>query len=77
LPVPLSFGVFDSTHALADPTSFEEPLLDTTISIILSNTNPDHLISVTQLGAGHDALLSCIEAAKARCREIVGRDIYK
>ena len=98
MPVPLSFGVFDSyvsflpssvlptiltplllrrTHVLADPTSFEEPLLDGTISIILSNANPDRLISVSQLGAGHDALLPCLEAAKVRCREIVGSDIYK
>lgn len=78
LPVPLSFGVFDSTHVLADPTSFEEPLLDTTISIIMSNANPDRLISVSQLGAGgNDALLTCVEAARVRCREIVGSDIYK
>ena len=69
--------MFRRTHVLADPTSFEEPLLDGTISIILSNANPDRLISVSQLGAGHDALLPCIEAAKVRCREIVGSDIYK
>ena len=56
------------SHILADPTSFEEPLLDTSISVIVDEHN--ELISVSQLGLGstqsQDALLECIAAAKKR-----------
>ncbi|KAG6838926.1 hypothetical protein H0H93_006225, partial [Arthromyces matolae] len=34
-PIAMSFGVFNSSTLLTDPTSFEEPLLDTTVSVIL------------------------------------------
>jgi exosome complex component RRP43 len=60
------------THILADPTSFEEPLLDTTLSIIIDEY--DQVVSVSQLGLGsagsQDALLSCISAAKVRRKEL-------
>ncbi|KAJ7227164.1 ribosomal protein S5 domain 2-type protein [Mycena pura] len=68
-PVSMTFGVFDAT-LLADPTAFEEPLLDTTISIVVDQK--DDLVSVTQLGPGVDVsgtestLSTCISAAKAR-----------
>lgn len=55
---------------LADPTAFEEPLLDTTISVVVDE-NSD-LVSVVQLGPGvdvsgaGDTLSTCISAAKSR-----------
>ncbi|KZT70290.1 hypothetical protein DAEQUDRAFT_744783 [Daedalea quercina L-15889] len=74
LPVSMSFGVFDGTHVLADPTSFEEPLLDTTLSVAVDENGG--LVSVTQLGLGgvgnQDVLMHCIAAARARCSEFIG-----
>ncbi|KZT02150.1 ribosomal protein S5 domain 2-like protein [Laetiporus sulphureus 93-53] len=76
LPVSTSFGLFDSTHVLADPTSFEEPLLDTTISVTVEENGG--LISVTQVGLGlignQDVLARCIAAAKER-RLVIGRQV--
>ncbi|KAJ6494803.1 ribosomal protein S5 domain 2-like protein [Mycena vitilis] len=65
-PISFSFGIFDAT-LLADPTAFEEPLLDTTISIVVDE-NSD-LVSVVQLGpsvdtgGGGDMLSTCIAAS--------------
>ncbi|KAG6917662.1 hypothetical protein DXG01_001637 [Tephrocybe rancida] len=74
-PVAMSFGVFDSTTLLADPTSFEEPLLDTTISVVLDAASGD-LISATQLGidttAAQGALRNCVDAATKRRPALVG-----
>jgi len=67
-PISMSFGIFNSTHVLADPTSFEEPLLDTAISVVIGAD--DEVISVAQQGFGNagnsDALMTCISAAKIR-----------
>ena len=53
------------TRLLSDPNSFEEPLLDTTISVIVDELG--QLVSVSQYGPGSDAqqdtLLMCIAAA--------------
>jgi len=77
LPISMSFGVFDSTFLLTDPTAFEEPLLDTTYTVTLGTDGG--IISVTQLGASsfgqEDILGQCISAAKARCAE-VGHRVY-
>ncbi|EIN11028.1 hypothetical protein PUNSTDRAFT_142893 [Punctularia strigosozonata HHB-11173 SS5] len=68
-PVPVSFGLFNSNHLLADPTSFEEPLLDTTITVIHNDIG--ELVNVTQLGLASDSILSsCIDAAKARSKAL-------
>jgi len=74
-PVSMSFGVFDSTHTLADPTAFEEPLLDTTLSVVVDEA--DQLISVIQSGMGvtsanekQDWIVECIAAARTRRKEI-------
>ncbi|KII94776.1 hypothetical protein PLICRDRAFT_693108 [Plicaturopsis crispa FD-325 SS-3] len=77
-PMSSSFGIFDSTHVLADPTSFEEPLLDTTLSIITDETGS--LVSVSQLGLGEtvgqqDVLMQCIGAAQKRS-EHLRKSIY-
>ncbi|EIW61518.1 uncharacterized protein TRAVEDRAFT_35012 [Trametes versicolor FP-101664 SS1] len=77
LPTSFSFGVFDGTHILADPTSFEEPLLDTTISVVVDESGG--LTSVMQLGLGivgaDDVLNKCIDAAK-ECWLDTRRDVY-
>ncbi|KAB5594156.1 Exosome complex component RRP43 [Ceratobasidium theobromae] len=35
MPITISFGVFDRTHLISDPSSFEEPLLDASINVII------------------------------------------
>ena len=66
-----------STHILADPTSFEEPLLDTTVSVVIDETGG--LTSVMQLGLGivgaDDVLTKCIDAAK-ECWSNWRKDVY-
>ncbi|KAI0297359.1 ribosomal protein S5 domain 2-like protein [Russula brevipes] len=74
LPVAYSFGVFDGTTILADPTAFEEPLLDTSISIVLDERGA--ILSATQLGiADKDTMSACVASAKDR-HEARGREIY-
>jgi len=77
-PVSMSFGIFDSTYTLADPTSFEEPLLDTTLTVIVDEQSD--LISVTQLGLGvtrsGDTLTECIAAAKKRRLHLEKHALY-
>jgi exosome complex component RRP43 len=59
---------------LADPTAFEEPLLDTSISIVLAEDGS--LLSAGQLGiADKNKMATCIAAAKER-HEVRGREIY-
>jgi len=84
IPIGFSFGIFDSKHVLADPTSFEEPLLDTSISIVVGEQGD--LISVSQLGSSlvsqsegslnKDVLPECITSAKLR-REVLSKQIFK
>jgi len=83
-PISVSFGIFDSKHVLADPTSFEEPLLDTSISVVVGEQGD--LISVSQLGStlvsqsegglSRDTLPECITSAKRR-REVLSKQIFK
>ncbi|KAF8638088.1 hypothetical protein AX17_002449 [Amanita inopinata Kibby_2008] len=67
IPISTSFGVFDSTHILFDPTAFEEPLLDSTISIVLGSKD-GNVIAISQHGttidAQSDGLSTCIKAAR-------------
>ena len=75
---------YSRKHVLADPTSFEEPLLDTSISIVVGEQGD--LISVSQLGStlvsqpeggvSRDILPECITSAKRR-REILSKQIFK
>ncbi len=62
---------------LADPTSFEEPLLNTTMTVVLADCN--EIVAISQLGptdlqVGEEervnALPKCIETAKQR-REVI------
>jgi exosome complex component RRP43 len=77
-PVSMSFGIFDSTYILVDPTSFEEPLLDTTLSVVVDEKS--NLISITQLGLGvvgsADTLTECIVAAKKRRSRLDKHALY-
>ncbi|KAI0677709.1 ribosomal protein S5 domain 2-type protein [Trametes maxima] len=70
-PTSFSFGIFDRAHLLADPTSFEEPLLDTTVSVVIDETGG--LTSVMQLGLGlvgaDDVLNKCVDVAQQCWRE--------
>jgi exosome complex RNA-binding protein Rrp42 (RNase PH superfamily) len=61
----------------SDPTAFEEPLLDTTITIIVGDEN--QIVSLSQLGSAvltvengqKDALSECISIAKRRREELI------
>ncbi|PFH48998.1 hypothetical protein AMATHDRAFT_148629 [Amanita thiersii Skay4041] len=75
LPIAMSFGIFDSSRIFSDPTTFEQPLLDAQLSVVLDPQGD--IIVTSQIGAptqtwlsssGEDALLSCIAAAKKRNR---------
>ena len=70
------------TRVLADPTSFEEPLLDTTVTVVIDDTGG--LTSVMQLGlgllgageaSGQDVLAGCVDTAK-QCWEKSRRRVY-
>lgn len=63
---------------MADPTSFEEPLLDTAISVVIDGSGG--LASIMQLGLGivggaDDVLTKCIDAAK-ECWLTSRREVY-
>ncbi|KAF9476725.1 hypothetical protein BDN70DRAFT_882040 [Pholiota conissans] len=76
-PISATFGIFNSKHLLADPTAFEEPLLDTSISVVLGEAGK--IISISQAGSAvvsdedggqRDVLEECIESTK-QCRELL------
>ena len=61
------------TTVLADPTAFEEPLLETSISIVLDEHGD--ILSTSQLGvADKDTMSWCVSSAKGR-HEARGREI--
>jgi exosome complex component RRP43 len=66
-----------STHVLADPTAFEEPLLETTLSVIVDAQGS--LLASSQLGDplmdSGEVVAKCIQAAQARALELSG-EIY-
>ncbi|KAM6496359.1 Ribosomal protein S5 domain 2-type fold [Amanita muscaria] len=82
IPISSSFGIFDSSHILSDPTAFEEPLLDSALSVVLSSGSADDdVILVSQHGssatssraaacAGGDAFSVCIRGAKERKKHL-------
>lgn len=67
------------THVFADLTAFEEPLLDSTISIVLDASEDDNVISLSQQGSSEilsaagrgDALSMCMDAAKERKKKLM------
>ncbi|KAH7910716.1 ribosomal protein S5 domain 2-type protein [Hygrophoropsis aurantiaca] len=75
IPFSASFGIVEASRpcVLSDPTSFEEPLLDTTLSVITDARG--ELISVSELGVdggtGEQSILAqCIPEAKKRRAQI-------
>ncbi|CAG7849319.1 Exosome complex component rrp43 AltName: Full=Ribosomal RNA-processing protein 43 [Serendipita indica DSM 11827] len=78
LPTATTFGIFESKHLLVDPTSFEEPLLESTVTVVLCGSEA---ISVSQVGLGRETSPSgqsstslyteCIELAQKRQAEIL------
>jgi exosome complex component RRP43 len=64
------------SHLLYDPTAFEEPLLNTAVSIIINGDK--ELVSVEQVGPGGIAgvegelLRTCIAAAVSRREQVSG-----
>ncbi|KAF9035906.1 ribosomal protein S5 domain 2-type protein [Panaeolus papilionaceus] len=82
-PIPASFGIFNSKHILPDTTSFEEPLCQSSISVVLAaggkivaltQYGPVSLINADE-GSERDALKTCIEKAKKR-RDAVVRKAF-
>ncbi|KIM22946.1 hypothetical protein M408DRAFT_332623, partial [Serendipita vermifera MAFF 305830] len=77
VPVSMTFGVFDSYHVISDPNSFEEPLLDSTVTVVLLG---DEAISVSQGGLGLaqktasdnpvQLLANCVDVAKKRHKSV-------
>jgi len=69
---------WDRTHILADPTAFEEPLLDSTVTIVtgedstseveygLGIVNPSSKWTSSSGAVTDDPLSACIKAAKTR-----------
>ncbi|WWC72340.1 uncharacterized protein I206_106302 [Kwoniella pini CBS 10737] len=75
IPLSCSFGIFDSTHLLPDPTSYESPLLPTTISIALDEKNQACLIRQEGLGgtqgkSGERVLGETWSLAEERIKEL-------
>ncbi|KAF8508562.1 hypothetical protein JB92DRAFT_2732598, partial [Gautieria morchelliformis] len=74
LPLSASFGIFDSSHILADPASFQEPLLDAFITVILNEDGA--LNSIAQSGlptvgknSSEEVVAGCVAEAKKRCAD--------
>ncbi|KIK48541.1 hypothetical protein CY34DRAFT_798029 [Suillus luteus UH-Slu-Lm8-n1] len=67
-----SFGVLDTSHVLSDPTAFEEPLMDVTLTVIVDDRGD--LISTTESGGAilEETLLRCINRAKERALQLKG-----
>lgn len=66
-------------HVLADPTSFEEPLLDATLTVVLDEGS-ENVISIVQYGpsltspsTGGNVSLTCIRLAKERVKTVAAQ----
>ncbi|CAK9781848.1 ribosomal protein S5 domain 2-like protein [Cutaneotrichosporon oleaginosum] len=75
LPLTASFGVFQSTHVLPDPTAFELPLLSTNICIALDEQLRACAVRQEGLGgvtgrSGDDVLSEAWTAAEERVRAL-------
>ncbi|BEI85830.1 hypothetical protein CcaverHIS002_0601170 [Cutaneotrichosporon cavernicola] len=75
LPLAASFGVFQSTHVLPDPSAFELPLHSTTITIALDEAGNACTVRQEGLGgvigqSGDDVLSEAWAAAEARVRTL-------
>jgi len=70
----LTTSFLNRTTILVDPVAFEEPLLDTSLSIVLDERGA--ILSANQLGiADKDTMSACVASAKVHY-EARGREIY-
>ncbi|KAL1738587.1 ribosomal protein S5 domain 2-type protein, partial [Schizophyllum fasciatum] len=76
LPVAMSFGVFNNVAILSDLTSFEEPLMDTTVTVILGQDEGVLSVSQAGMGGGDSLIDSCIASAQKR-RSFLAEYIYE
>ncbi|OCF34454.1 exosome complex component RRP43 [Kwoniella heveanensis BCC8398] len=77
IPLSCSFGIFESTHLLPDPTAYETPLLPTTITVALDSEDVGVTCLIRQEGlggtvgkSGERVLGEAWNAAEARVREL-------
>ena len=70
----MSASFFDRTTALADPVAFEEPLLDTSISIVLDERGT--ILSTNQLGIVDKNTMSAYVTPVKEHHEARGRETY-
>ncbi|KZP00287.1 ribosomal protein S5 domain 2-like protein [Calocera viscosa TUFC12733] len=75
LPIPSTFGIFDGQHLLADPNAFEEPLLDTLITVTLDDRGKVGVQLAGPAGVsgidGSKVVGQCVQAARARRKELL------
>ncbi|KZV92881.1 hypothetical protein EXIGLDRAFT_646790 [Exidia glandulosa HHB12029] len=74
-PLCMSFGIFDSLHLLVDPSSFEEPLIESTMTIAVDESGD--VCSLQQEGmlrigdkTTESIMQECFLAAKKRRKEL-------
>ncbi|KAH7108048.1 ribosomal protein S5 domain 2-type protein [Auriculariales sp. MPI-PUGE-AT-0066] len=75
LPLTLTFGAFDSLHLLADPTSFEEPMLDATLTVAIDESGQMWSMQqegLMQIGERNSQFVvqECVQAAQQRRAQI-------
>ncbi|WVF68114.1 hypothetical protein IAT40_002877 [Kwoniella sp. CBS 6097] len=77
IPLSCSFGIFESTHLLPDPTAYETPLLPTGITIALDSDKEGVTCLVRQEGlggtvgkSGERVLGEAWSAAEGRVKEL-------
>lgn len=75
IPLAMSFGVFDALHLVADPSSFEEPLVSSTITVAVDGAG--NVCSLQQEGPvrvgdkdAETVIDECLLAAKKRRKEL-------
>ncbi|KAJ3146572.1 hypothetical protein HDU86_008452 [Geranomyces michiganensis] len=72
--IPITFGVFDATVVIADPTAEEEAHLSTTLTFVLDAENGESAYGVLKPGGSpvpRDMLVACWDDARKRAAEVV------
>ncbi|RSH82145.1 hypothetical protein EHS25_006078 [Saitozyma podzolica] len=74
-PLSCSFGIFQSSHLLPDPTSFETPLLPTTVTVALDERGVAALVREEGLGGvvgktGEAVISEAWDLAEERVKEL-------
>ncbi|KAK1922907.1 ribosomal protein S5 domain 2-type protein [Papiliotrema laurentii] len=75
IPLSCSFGIFRSSYLLPDPTSFEAPLLPTTLTIALDEQSRGYLVRNEGLGgvtgqSGEKIVAEAWALAEKRAKEL-------